>query len=339
MQLQTRWIRALAASMGFAAACYVAACSSADPQSDDEGPVGEAQQPSCTSGVVCNGTCCAQPPNTNPPSCFANLCIPGSCKSGFASCDGTLANGCETSLSSPHSCGSCTNDCTAAPHVATTACFAFSGTCEVLSCASGFQDCDGSAGNGCEVNLNTDPSNCGSCGHVCPSGARGTATCTNGTCGIQCNAGFGDCNVDGGQVGGDGCETTVNTDARCGSCDTHCGATNMVSTVCQSDGMGSFSCQNLPCPSGTCPGSLACVSGSCVDTAWDPCHCGSANSLGTCAANNALCCTNGTQAHTGAISGAGTCADQWGAGYFSIGSCCGHVGQADCPDQNFGTCF
>jgi hypothetical protein len=52
-----------------------------------------------------------------------------------------------------------------------------SGFCDVV-CNVGFDDCDGSITNGCEVNLNTSNANCGSCGHACAAGT----SCQNGTC-------------------------------------------------------------------------------------------------------------------------------------------------------------
>jgi formylglycine-generating enzyme required for sulfatase activity len=40
------------------------------------------------------------------------------------------------------------------------------------------------------VNTQTNPAHCGTCGNACTAPTNGSATCTNGTCGIACNAGF-----------------------------------------------------------------------------------------------------------------------------------------------------
>jgi hypothetical protein len=42
----------------------------------------------------------------------------------------------------------------------------------VAACNAGFVNCDGSAGNGCEVDLASSASTCGACGNRCASGAR-----------------------------------------------------------------------------------------------------------------------------------------------------------------------
>ena len=61
---------------------------------------------------------------------------------------------------------------------------------------AGYADCDGNKrGNGCETATATDPLNCGACNRACPA-RNGAATCQNATCGIVCDAGFGDCNGD-----------------------------------------------------------------------------------------------------------------------------------------------
>jgi hypothetical protein len=45
-------------------------------------------------------------------------------------------------------------------------------------CAAGYADCDGNRGNGCEVELASDPAHCGVCGRACESGVA----CTLGYC-------------------------------------------------------------------------------------------------------------------------------------------------------------
>ncbi|MBI4699732.1 MAG: hypothetical protein HY744_00970 [Deltaproteobacteria bacterium] len=52
------------------------------------------------------------------------------------------------------------------------------GKCGIGSCNAGFADCDKQAGNGCEIDLNTDVANCGSCGKNCAK----SETCQNGQC-------------------------------------------------------------------------------------------------------------------------------------------------------------
>jgi hypothetical protein len=51
------------------------------------------------------------------------------------------------------------------------------------SCNSGFGDCNGSDGDGCETNLQDDADNCGVCGTRC----RGrNDTCCAGSCEESC---------------------------------------------------------------------------------------------------------------------------------------------------------
>ena len=55
-----------------------------------------------------------------------------------------------------------------------------SGASAPIWCPAPWADCDGDAGNGCEVSLATDVSNCGACGNACPAG-DGVAACVPGT--------------------------------------------------------------------------------------------------------------------------------------------------------------
>jgi len=75
-----------------------------------------------------------------------------------------------------NNCGSCGYIC---PSRANAQATCSSGTCS-YTCNSGYGNCDNNWVNGCEINLNTNQNNCGSCGNICPSG-----TCQNGQCVIS----------------------------------------------------------------------------------------------------------------------------------------------------------
>lgn len=199
-------------------------------------------------------------------TCSAGLCVT-SCDPGFASCDGSAANGCEVTLASDlANCGACGTTCSSAG--GTAACNA--GACQI-ACSAGFADCDGSAATGCEVNLGGDPANCGACGTTC-NGTNGTATCSGSACGVTCNAGFGDC--DGSAA--NGCEVSTATDvANCGACGTTCSSTN-----------GTPSCDRGACAIQCSPGFANCDGGAgngCeVNLQADLANCGAcANACGT----------------------------------------------------------
>ena len=83
-------------------------------------------------------------------------------------------------------------------------------------CAAGQADCD--RDGACETDI-TDPSNCGGCGHVCLAGPHSSATCTTGNCGLACDAGWYDCDLDAKN----GCESDLTTPAACGMCGNSCG--------------------------------------------------------------------------------------------------------------------
>ncbi len=149
-------------------------------------------------------------------SCESGSCELIACNSGFGNCDGNDANGCETNLNAdPGNCGTCASACS--ENNATPSCVA--GTCTIDSCDTGFADCNASAGDGCEINLNADVNNCGTCTNVCTA-PGGDAVCNSGTCGVNtCDPGFADCDGNAGN----GCETNLQTDDdNCGLCGTTC---------------------------------------------------------------------------------------------------------------------
>lgn len=108
-------------------------------------------------------------------------------------------------------CGGCGKACR--PAHAAGACN--SGSCAIGSCSAPWDDCNGNAGDGCEIDTATSAANCGACFHPCvpPSG---TPACAASTCAIAgCPAGKADCN----HVVADGCEVSLATDPNnCGAC-------------------------------------------------------------------------------------------------------------------------
>ena len=124
------------------------------------------------------------------------------------------------------------------------------------------------------VDPDTDPENCGACGNDCtlrPGVDISRVRCVMGRCDFTgaCLAGRANCsgNPD------DGCEATVNTAARCGSC----------TNACRDPAP---TCAAMP----TAPGGYACSSGCpvagqqrcggvCIDTTSDPRNCGACGTV------------------------------------------------------------
>ena len=144
--------------------------------------------------------------------CSAGKCLAG-CQMPLITCNNMMS--CVDPRFDPANCGGCGKACALANAVVD--CRA--GTCGVASCNGGFGDCNGNAGDGCEVKLTTDVANCGRCGINCviPNGAP---KCSGGQCAVgTCNQGFDDCNANVA----DGCETKLLTDSlNCGKCGTFC---------------------------------------------------------------------------------------------------------------------
>jgi hypothetical protein len=95
---------------------------------------------------------------------------------GFGDCNGQGVDGCEvdTNTSALH-CGGCGRPCGAVPN-GSAACVG--GACRVGSCAGTFRDCNGSPGDGCEVDTASSNAHCGACNNACGSGL----TCRAGAC-------------------------------------------------------------------------------------------------------------------------------------------------------------
>lgn len=132
------------------------------------------------------------------------------------------------------------------------------------ACKDGFLDCDTKPENGCEVDLNTDPSHCGDCTTVCTAGANASAECTAGVCTNVCEAGWDDCDP-----GDDGCETHIEADAdHCGNCTTVCPGGDNAGPTC-----GGGEC-SLHCLQGFADCDQDPLTGCEINVKNDPNHCG-----------------------------------------------------------------
>ena len=205
------------------------------------------------------GTCgnnCFATDQTKNWECRFGLCVESSCPLGTGNCNGSDTDGCEADFATDsQNCGFCGNAC-ALPH-ATADCKG--GQCFVESCDSGWDNCNGIEGDGCERDISLDPQSCGSCGQPCDL-PNATATCNAGTCEIvSCNGAFRDC--DGNAA--NGCEANTNSNANhCGGCGNPCA------------GSCSGGDCNTSCSSGTddCDGNAA--NGCETNTNTDVKHCG-----------------------------------------------------------------
>ncbi len=210
------------------------------------------------------GTCgneCNDAPNASP------LCTEGSCglrcDTGFFNCDMASATGCESNLREQSNCGACGVSCEA--DFAMTSCA--TGTCELVGCSPGYEDCDGDLMNGCESNLDGDPTTCGTCDTVCPvDPANATSVCDTGSCALNCDAGYRDCNSDPS----DGCETFLGDVESCNGCGILCDGTT---PVCSGSVATGFAC------SADCAAGEVDCGDSCVDTSTDVRNCGACDNV------------------------------------------------------------
>ncbi len=231
---------------------------------------------------MCGRACAAGANATS--RCESMACVT-TCEPGYDNCNGNAADGCEAQLSTSNAnCGMCGRACTAGAN-AVAACS--SGTC-TITCAMGFADCDGSAANGCEVDLGASVFNCGACGAVC-SRPNAIATCGGGSCPLAaCNPGYGNCD---GMVP-NGCETNTNlSNSHCGGCGVVCAAGQV--------------CANGLCRSTCATGTTLCA-GSCVDLTSNATHCGTCGRV--CVLANATAgCASSVCTVTACAAGFGNC--------------------------------
>lgn len=124
--------------------------------------------------------------------CQAGQCVMGPCQAPFGDCDHDPRNGCEINLDhSDRHCGACDHACNLPG--ASSSCR--EGECAVDWCDPGLADCNQNPQDGCETDLQTNSSHCGSCENACPAASR----CESGAC-----RAIEEPNGDGG----DGCSCT-----------------------------------------------------------------------------------------------------------------------------------
>ena len=176
-----------------------------------------------TSGGGGGGDLCPEPLPSYPHvtvSCDASTgVILGVCEAGWADTNGDLTDGCEQPVATAELCNGIDDNANGltdegfplGPVPGGVSVCSADGLGTTLQCSTGFADGDGLPENGCEIDLRTDPANCGAIGNAIPPDGSLNAnwTCVDGTVRIAtCLAGWLDLN--GSPV--DGCETAADPD-------------------------------------------------------------------------------------------------------------------------------
>jgi hypothetical protein len=151
---------------------------------------------------------------------------------------------------------STTNDCCAG-----NACSTVGGA--GLCCPTGYAHCTAGA-TACE-DVRSNPNRCGPSCRTCPAASHANASCNNGVCGLQCHAGWGDCDANPAN----GCETPLNTTTNCGRCANAGG-------MCPGVANGTPTCTGTPARcSAVCNQGYTLCNGRCVNLQTNTDHCGS----------------------------------------------------------------
>lgn len=292
-------------------------------------------------------------------SCAGGLCN-STCSGSFDNCSTPAApandNGCETNVAiDAANCGGCGQACSTVNSTNQTC---SGGTCN-HQCSGTFRDCNGAlpgaSDDGCEVDIDSDPDNCGACARACSGAGVEAIICSAGTCASSCDPGFGNCSTPSAPTPDDGCETNVgSSQSNCGGCGNNCGAQNGL--VCGNNTTGICDCggSNGRCDTsggaGECKGSglcecdrvgedVLCRPGEyCVDDSGafqNRCSCNG----GAACTSSQVCCEDAgcTNINTSA-SHCGACNHPCAPGFVCDGGSCECNGNGDCNGGSAGTC-
>ncbi|HEY5960606.1 MAG TPA: hypothetical protein VIV60_28830, partial [Polyangiaceae bacterium] len=221
------------------------------------------------------GKACSLPHATS--SCASGKCAILACDAGWADCNATAADGCESDLKSDlKHCGTCSTVCSAINGTPT----CNLGQCAV-ACQTNYGNCDDIIANGCEADLTQTVAHCGVCKNKCPDTTLGTATCVKGECGSSgCTAPYGDCD----RNAANGCESNSTSDVKnCGSCGTACSLDHATA------GCSSGKCTIAGCADGWADCNLDPADGCEVNTTTDTLHCGGCKTVCNATNGNATC--------------------------------------------------
>jgi hypothetical protein len=244
---------------------------------------------------VCGHDCTNLPHVGGVTSCTAGgeCSFPGSaCAAGWADCNGKPDDGCETDVTTPDACGSCTNVCPASDP-----------TCAGGSCVSGCPTQTPTLCSGTCVDTSTNANDCAGCGKGCITAvANAQPTCANSACSFACNSGFTGCPA----AAPASCVDEQHDANNCGACGRMCAG--------PTSGAGKAACAAGGCTLDCNAGLTACPTSSpteCADTTTDLSNCGSCGDACSTAVANAHATCAGSQ-----------CGFACNAGFLACGAAC-----------------
>jgi hypothetical protein len=198
----------------------------------------------------CGSTCFPCSARNTLQKCDANgYCL---CEPGYADCNDSLSDGCETDLSTSSNCGACGKRC--------------SNLCTPAGCADACPAPLTRCVQSC-VDLTTSTAHCGRCDSACPKPWGGSVTCNAGTCGEpSCPPRFTLCRTPGSDFLT--CADLQNDPVNCGACFNRC--ITLMSAI-------------QACVAGKCGTASSEVGVESVATKWSGANCGQVGR--TCAAD------------------------------------------------------